>query len=203
MATHSRILPRRIPWTGGPGVYSPRDFEESNMAEGLSHPRGGVVFLGLPERGNFYSPMPWRPRDEAAPRGDCCVVRTKRRWVSSENCLPGALRGWRQLLLTHQRGSQRNTYPDPSLLLLSDHLPKHTSDQTKPEERTKSTHRSALKAEWAGARLDLEGYMDLLQLPHGYTLPWAMVSELGQPYSSQPWRKDQYTSCGNWIHVKF
>ena len=61
MATHSRILPWRIPWTGGPGIYSPWDFEESDMAEGLSNTRGSVVFLGLPERETSTLPCPGGP----------------------------------------------------------------------------------------------------------------------------------------------
>ena len=142
----------------GAWVCSPRDFEESDMAERLSHRRDNVVLLGLPEWETSAFPCPTGPRGEAAPRGDCCLVRTERRWVSSENCLPGALRGWRQLPVTHQRGSQRNTYHDPSLLLPSDPLPELASERNQTgRQRTEHSHRPALKASAAGARLDLEG----------------------------------------------
>ena len=129
----------------GAWVYSRRDFEESDMAERLSHRRDSVVLLGLPEWETSAFPCPGGPRGEAAPRGDCCVVRTERRWVSSENCLPGALGGWCQLPVTHQRGSQRNTYHDPSLLLPSDPLPELARERNQTgRQRTEHTHRSAL-----------------------------------------------------------
>ena len=33
VATHSSILAWKIPWTGEPGVYDPKDHKESDMTE--------------------------------------------------------------------------------------------------------------------------------------------------------------------------
>ena len=42
MATHSRILAWRIPWTEVPGGHSPRGCKTSHMSEQLAHLLTGI-----------------------------------------------------------------------------------------------------------------------------------------------------------------
>ena len=47
MATHSNIFAWRIPWTEGPGGYSPQGCKESDTTERLSVSRSSLVLLLL------------------------------------------------------------------------------------------------------------------------------------------------------------
>lgn len=84
---------------------------------------------GLPtSAGNRYHTVPWGAGTGAGPR-------VQRRLLHKESCLTGALRRWGQSSVTWEGVNQKNTDPNCTFLSPSDRLPRHTSDQTKLEDR--------------------------------------------------------------------